>query len=103
MTEYVYYLRCPLTDQVKYVGKTKNPKTRYKQHINKLDKTSTPKRRWLILLFSKGLQPKMEIAVKVNGDARQQEQEHLDKHKATALNIHNPKKGAKSRNIDEIK
>lgn len=99
---HVYYLIDPRTNEVKYVGKTKNPKSRYKQHITKLDKTMTPKKRWLLELRSKGLQPKMIIAQTVNGDGRQEEQYHLNKHKGTALNIHNPEKGAPSRSMDEI-
>jgi len=99
---YVYYLIDPRTKEVKYVGKTKNPPSRYKQHITKLDKTMTPKKRWLLELRSKGLMPKMIIAQEVNGEGRDEEQYHLNRHKDTALNIHNPEKGAKSRSWDEI-
>jgi predicted GIY-YIG superfamily endonuclease len=99
---HVYYLVDPRNNEVKYVGKTKNPKSRYKQHITKLDKTMTPKKQWLMELFAKGLQPKMIIAETVNGEGRIEEQAHLDKHKSTALNIHNPGKGVASRSRDEI-
>jgi predicted GIY-YIG superfamily endonuclease len=97
-TEYIYYLICPITDEVKYVGKTANPKARYKTHINKLDKTNTPKRQWLESLFKKSLLPGFKI-VEQHQDpeiARNHEQKHLDLHSKTALNIHNPKKGSKS-------
>lgn len=99
---YIYYLVDPRTKEVKYVGKTKNPGARYKQHMSKLDKTMTPKKRWLLDLFSKGLKPKMTIAMVVDIDGREEEQYHLDKHKDTALNIHNPRKGEASRSWDEI-
>lgn len=100
--DYIYYLKDPRTNEVKYVGKTKRPKARFKQHITKLDKTMTPKKKWLLELRSKGLIPKMTIAQEVIGDGRKAEQFHLNKHKDTALNIHNPEKGAPSRNWDEI-
>ena len=80
---YVYYLIDPRTKEVKYVGKTKNPPSRFKQHIKKLDKTMTPKKKWLLELRAKGLQPKMIIAQEVNGDGRAEEQYHLDRHKDT--------------------
>jgi len=96
MKEFIYYLICPIDKKVKYVGKTKNPKTRYNQHIKKLDKQMTPKRQWLEMLFSKKLLPKIEIVEQFNGDARHLEQKHVDLNKETILNIHNPKKGKKS-------
>ena len=43
MIEYIYALVDPITKDVKYVGKSKKPKSRYTQHIKKLDKTGTPK------------------------------------------------------------
>ena len=102
---YIYYLQDPRNNEVKYVGATKNPKTRYKQHIKKLDKTPTPKKRWLISLFALGLNPKMKIVDKSDNerDARELEQHHLDINYTTALNIHNPRKGAKSKSREDIK
>lgn len=97
MKEFVYYLICPIDNKVKYVGKSKNPKTRYKQHIKKLDKQSTPKREWLEKLFKKGLLPKMIIVEIFEGDARHIEQKHVKINEKTILNIHNPERGMKSR------
>lgn len=96
MKEYVYYLICPIDKQVKYVGKSKNPATRYKQHITKLDKLMTPKRAWLEMLFRRGLKPICEVVCECEGDARDMEQHHVTLHKETILNIHNPQKGQKS-------
>lgn len=102
---FVYHLICPIENTVKYVGKTSKPKTRYNQHIKKLDKQMTPKRMWLESLFENGLLPKLEIIAEFEDDilAREAEQKQLDMNISTALNIHNPRKGAKSskwRNID---
>ena len=103
MIEYIYTLIDPITDVVKYVGKSKTPKARYKQHINKLDKTMTPKKIWLLGLFEKGLKPEMEIVEKITDEAgREREQHFVTMHEATTLNIHNPKKGMKSRDRNEF-
>lgn len=96
MKEYIYYLICPIDNKVKYVGKTKHPELRYKQHIKKLDKTLTPKRKWLEMLHSKCLEPYMEIVEEVEDDGRNREQYHVTLNKDTVLNIHNPDKGRKS-------
>lgn len=95
-TEYIYYLICPIDKEVKYVGKSVNPKSRYYQHIKKLDKLMTPKRKWLEMLFSKGLKPEIEIVDSVIGDGRELEEYHVSLNKETILNIHNPGKGKKS-------
>jgi len=97
MKEYIYYLVCPIDGEVKYVGKTKHPETRYKQHVKKLDKTLTLKRKWLEMLHSKHLQPIMKVVEEVDSeDARGREQYHVTLNEATTLNIHNPDKGRKS-------
>jgi hypothetical protein len=96
MKEFVYYLICPIDKKVKYVGKTKKPKSRYNQHIKKLDKQLTPKREWIELLFSKNLLPILKIVEEFEGDARHLEQKHVDLNIETILNIHNPEKGKKS-------
>ena len=96
MNEFIYYLRCPNTNQVKYVGKSKNPKNRFKQHISKLDKQMTPKRIWLESLFNENKLPILEIIETCQNNGREREQYYVDLNKATILNIHNPEKGKKS-------
>lgn len=98
MKTYIYYLRCPIEKTVKYVGATKNPKTRFKQHITKLDSLNTQKKIWLTMLFEKKLLPTMEIIdfAENETEGREKEQYYVDLHKNTILNIHNPAKGEKS-------
>lgn len=100
MKVFVYYLRCPLTNEVKYVGATKNPKARYQQHINKLDRLLTKKRVWIEGLRARGTTPILEIVEECEGAeaGREREQYHVTLHQGTTLNIHNPAKGAKSNN-----
>ena len=103
MIEYIYTLIDPVTDEVRYVGKSKNPKTRYNQHIKKLDKSMTPKKQWLLGLFDKGLKPKLQIVETVtNGTGREREQHYVTLYEATTLNIHNPQKEMKSRDRNEF-
>lgn len=97
MNEFIYYLRDPNDGTVRYVGKSKNPVSRYHQHIKKLDALPTRKRKWLEGLFAKNQLPILEVAEECYENiAREREQYHLDLNKATALNIHNPAKGARS-------
>ncbi|WP_395762368.1 GIY-YIG nuclease family protein [Elizabethkingia anophelis] len=58
-THYVYLLKCPLTNVVKYVGVSMNPKVRYRAHLNGFDNKA--KCEWIQSLKSEGLLPVMEI------------------------------------------
>ena len=66
---YIYTLSDPITDVVKYVGKTTNPKDRLRCHI----KDATTNRRnnlscnWVKSLLKKGLEPKMDIIDEIYG------------------------------------
>src|SRR5690606_31050931 len=93
---YIYALICPIEKVVKYIGNTKNPKSRYWQHVKKLDRQMTPKRIWLESLFKKNLLPEIQILAECETGDREMEQHYVNLHKATTLNIHNPEKGAKS-------
>ena len=95
-TEYIYYLIDPRDNVVRYVGKSANPERRYKQHLSKLDKLMTPKRRWIEELFALKLVPKCKVVERCEGNGREREQFHVSLNEATIFNIHNPAKGAKS-------
>lgn len=58
--EYVYTIRCPLTDFVVYVGKTKNLRHRFGCHKRASDKTSEVGR-WCKAMLSIGLEPNFNI------------------------------------------
>lgn len=98
MKTYIYYLICPVEKTVKYVGATKNPKTRFNQHVTKLDLLNTPKKIWLTMLFEKKLLPIMKVVDFAENEieGRTKEQYHVDLNRDTILNIHNPAKGKKS-------
>jgi hypothetical protein len=60
MKTYIYVLKCPLSKEIKYVGKSNNPDKRYKNHINKCRDKNTHKRNWISKLKLDGLKPELE-------------------------------------------
>lgn len=61
--DFIYVLRDPRTDDVKYVGKTKNPYFRERAHasLTQVRKQGIHKIDWTVELRSLGLRPKFEI------------------------------------------
>lgn len=57
----VYCLKCPITNEPKYVGRTGNITQRVKAHNNKARDIYTKKREWLHALRDKGFKPIVEI------------------------------------------
>ena len=57
---YLYTLRCPTTDEVKYVGKSVHPYVRLQSHLHER-KSNKPKCDWIDSLISQGLSPVMII------------------------------------------
>lgn len=66
-TVYFYVLRCPITNDVKYVGRSVDPKVRYRQHIYSGKKNGNKNRNasWIRSLLNSGLKPIMEIIDKL--------------------------------------
>lgn len=60
-TVFIYTLAHPSTGEIRYVGKTRNPKMRYHNHCNKLHNEKTHKRNWIESLRKQKLKPIMEI------------------------------------------
>ena len=63
---FIYGLIDPFTNEVRYVGKSINPKRRYKEHLNKM--TNTHKSAWIKSLLKIGKEPKIEIIEECSGD-----------------------------------
>lgn len=73
----IYWLICPTTGIVRYVGKAKNPERRLAGHIGTARNGGRyPSSHWIRRLISKGLMPKMEIIAWVSED-RWEEAEKL--------------------------
>jgi hypothetical protein len=66
-TVYFYVLRCPITNDVKYVGRSVNPSGRYRQHIHsgKREGVKDRKAAWIKGLLNKNLKPILEIIDKL--------------------------------------
>jgi group I intron endonuclease len=59
MTTFIYALKDPLTDKVRYIGKSNNPKLRYYAHLSHAKKTRNKTHRdsWIISLLNQNLKP----------------------------------------------
>jgi hypothetical protein len=60
-TVFLYGLRCPLSSELRYVGKAKNPKARLSAHITQARTKFARKDNWLRSLERDGLRPILEI------------------------------------------
>lgn len=63
MRNYIYILKDPISNEVRYVGKSNNPENRLKRHLNdnSLIESWTSKNKWLLNLKNNNLLPIMEI------------------------------------------
>lgn len=66
MQVYIYTLEHPITQEVRYVGKTKNPKMRFQNHLNKSHNKHSHKTNWIESLKKEGLKPVMKIIEEVD-------------------------------------
>lgn len=70
MKIYIYLLKHPDTQEIRYVGKSKHPKRRYSEHIYRkvLEQKKTHLTYWLLSLLNEGKKPIMEIVDETDGD-----------------------------------
>lgn len=88
-TRYIYGLVCPLTDEVKYVGATKNTYKRFCSHISKT-KGTPEKRNWIQKLANAGLRPTLEILDVVDsGDWEFWERHYISLYHSWGFNLLN--------------
>ena len=59
MKYYIYTLKCPITEAIRYIGKTNNISKRYSAHLN--NKAKNYKNSWVKSLIKQDLLPKIEI------------------------------------------
>lgn len=71
MEVYIYYLRCPKTKEIRYVGRTRQElKLRLRGHITKSrnsPKSTNHKNNWIKSILSEGLKPTIEYVETVYG------------------------------------
>lgn len=68
MKTYIYTLSHPITNEVRYVGKTVNPKQRKHNHSNIARDKGTYKRNWINSLKIQNLKPNFEIIDEIDSD-----------------------------------
>jgi predicted GIY-YIG superfamily endonuclease len=85
---YIYALHCPKSDEIRYIGKSKNPEKRLKEHIG--GKKKYPVSLWSISLLKQGLCPKMTIISEVDEkDWESEEIKQIQLHKDMGCNLLN--------------
>jgi predicted GIY-YIG superfamily endonuclease len=65
-TTFIYALKDPTNNEVRYIGKSNDPKERYSSHINKHKDTNIHKVNWINKLKEKNLKPILEIIEEVS-------------------------------------
>jgi hypothetical protein len=61
---FIYGLKCPITEKIRYIGKTNNLKDRYSRHIN--EKKNYHKCLWIKNLKEQGVKPEMVVIDEVD-------------------------------------
>ena len=87
---WIYYLRDPRTQLIRYVGRSRNPIRRLKAHLNNED-GNKGKRSWILELKKEGLEPELVFVESVfsMGKAKNRESYHIRKNRSPhLLNIH---------------
>ena len=81
MKIYIYTLKHPDTQEVRYVGKSKRPKRRLSEHTYQrlLETKKTHLAYWLLSLLKEGKKPIMEIVAETEDDWESLEQEWIKK------------------------
>lgn len=64
-TTYIYCLKNPLSNEIKYIGKSNDPTRRLNQHIKEARNNKTQKDKWINSLLSRGLSPVIEVIEEV--------------------------------------
>jgi group I intron endonuclease len=94
-SHFVYLLKDPDTEEIRYVGKTSNLEQRYKYHINTTIKSKTHLGNWLACLAKENLKPIQTILFKTqtNEEASILERLAIKFFKYQGLNLTNIKLG----------
>jgi len=93
----IYALTDPTDGKIRYIGKSKNPKSRSRQHIAESQKRqNTKKKAWIKALLDAGSAPGLSILFQTENDtaARIAESRACHANIDTIYNLHDPRKGA---------
>ncbi len=104
MIIYIYTLSDPTTNIVKYVGKTINPKIRYRTYI-KQAKNGTRNNlviNWVKSLLKLDLKPNMEIIDEIDGEWEWLEQYWISQFKTWGFTLKNMTEGGDANPMDNL-
>ena len=93
MKTYIYILQDPITQEVRYVGKSNNPKRRYTSHLCDKPKVKYYSYYWIQSLLKKGLKPIMTIIDETDHDWQQLEKYWIGQFKAWGFKLTNITEG----------
>lgn len=97
---YIYTLSCPLSNEIRYVGQSTDPKTRYRRHISDSKKRKDHKSNWIRSLIIKDLKPILNIIHECN----ENNVDYYEKYYKKVYDLTNSKEGGKTNKItQEIK
>lgn len=95
---FIYGLKCPIVNEIRYIGKSVNPQRRFKNHILYETRANTHKARWLNILLQKGLTPQIIILEKVNKSEWEiKEKFWIQKFKSNGISLTNETDGGDGR------
>jgi hypothetical protein len=81
-TTFIYILKCPKTGDIRYVGKSNNPKHRYNAHMRTDNTASCHKINWIQKLLKEGLKPELEILEEVSEENwKERERYYISKYR----------------------
>lgn len=78
---YIYVLKHPITNEVRYVGKTTNPKTRLYNHIQMVNIGKTHCKSWIKSLLIQSLKPILQVIEECDKDCSIREQYWIEYYK----------------------
>lgn len=96
MSGVIYLLKCPKSGAVRYVGKAKDAKARYRQHMyDARVGTKSHKCNWIRSLLVAGLRPTLEIDLVIGDseDWKQREIERVAHYRAAGCDLTNSTNG----------
>jgi hypothetical protein len=62
---YIYGLVCPVSGEIRYIGKSVRPQARFERHIRDAASQATYKDRWLTCLSAQGLRPSLRVICQI--------------------------------------
>lgn len=88
-TTYIYTLSCPKTGDIRYVGKSNNPKSRFRKHLKMIDNNKL-KNNWISILISDNEKPILNVIDEVNlSDWKEKEKFYISKYRTLGCDLFN--------------